>query len=236
MLVAKYRLEQELAKFRPVVPVSGQYDAAKRSEAFDLGTHQHMPAGGRINLRALYDCVMMLAEAVRQHRSRLPPLPAALPLPAEAVAGPPDWCPDRHAAEREEEEARRRAAEAEERRREAVTDDTWRQDLLNWIDRIPLAASCCAKHEDEVRKRQEVQAAAEAAARGHAAGEEAKRAARRASMLAPAGLAFSQSIVQRQAMGSARGQRGGAGAVDEGRGPPSRLASTRARVSTMSGS
>eukprot|EP00198_Chlamydomonas_reinhardtii_P001725 XP_001691061.1 predicted protein [Chlamydomonas reinhardtii] len=149
MLVAKYRLENELAKFRPMVPVPGQYSESLRSERFDLGTHQHLPAGGRLNLRALFNWIVSLVEQLRQHRVKLPPMPdevvARVGAAVEALPGPPDWSPDRRETERlaTEAEARQRDREAEAREREAH-DEAWRNDLMNWLSTIPLAQSCCA--------------------------------------------------------------------------------------------
>ncbi|GLC43822.1 hypothetical protein PLESTB_000912100 [Pleodorina starrii] len=147
MLVAKYRIEGELSKFRPVVPVPSQYPEPKRAEPIDFGSHQHMPAGGRVNLRALYDAVLQLAEQLRQHRGRLPPLPDAVgervAAAAAAAPGPPDWSPERREAERREAEARQREALLAS----VPSDDhTWRNDLTNWLDGIPLAASCCTRY------------------------------------------------------------------------------------------
>ncbi|KAG2452538.1 hypothetical protein HYH02_002776 [Chlamydomonas schloesseri] len=151
MLVAKYRLESELAKFRPVVPVPGQYTEAARSERFDLGTHQHLPAGGRLNLRALFNWILGLAEQLRQHRVKLPPLPdevvGRVGAAVDALPGPPDWSPDRRETERMAvvAEVQQRDREAEAREREAH-DEAWRNDLMNWLSTIPLAQSCCAAY------------------------------------------------------------------------------------------
>ncbi|KAG2445974.1 hypothetical protein HXX76_000577 [Chlamydomonas incerta] len=151
MLVAKYRLETELAKFRPIVPVPGQYTEAARAERFDLSTHQHLPAGGRLNLRALFSWILNLAEQLRQHRVKLPPLPdevvARVGAAVEALPGPPDWSPDRRETERlaAQADARQRDREAEARAREAH-DEAWRNDLMNWLSNIPLAQSCCAAY------------------------------------------------------------------------------------------
>ncbi|EFJ50725.1 hypothetical protein VOLCADRAFT_116759 [Volvox carteri f. nagariensis] len=147
MLVAKYRIEQELDKFRPVVPVPAQYTEPKRAETLDFGSHQHMPAGGRINLRALYDTLLQLAEQLRQHRCRLPPLPDSVServvAAATSAAGPPDWSPERREAERREAEARQRELLELS---VSVDDSDWRNDLTHWLDSIPLAASCCSRY------------------------------------------------------------------------------------------
>ncbi|GIL70229.1 hypothetical protein Vretimale_3516 [Volvox reticuliferus] len=147
MLIAKYRLEQELNKFRPVVPVPAQYTDPKRAETLDFGSHQHMPAGGRLSLRALYDTLLQLAEQLRQHRGRLPPLPDAVServtAAAAASSGPPDWSPERREMERREAEARQREALESA----GLPDDSeWRNDLTHWLDSIPLAASCCTRY------------------------------------------------------------------------------------------
>ncbi|KXZ56023.1 hypothetical protein GPECTOR_2g1575 [Gonium pectorale] len=147
MLVAKFRLEQEINKFRAVVPVPGQYQDSQRVERFDLSTHQHLPAGGRLNLRAMYFFVMGLVDELRQCRAELPRLPDAvtdrLVGGSGRLAPPPDWCPDRREAERREAEARAREALLAAQQH---VDDTWRNDLLNWLNNIPLASSCCSSY------------------------------------------------------------------------------------------
>ncbi|PNH04986.1 hypothetical protein TSOC_008788, partial [Tetrabaena socialis] len=147
MLLARHRLEVELGKFRAVVPVPAQFVEAQRAECMDPTTHQHVPAGGRLNLRALYDTVLALAETLKQHKGRLPPLPpGGLAERIESLRGPPDWNYERRLAEREDAEARQR--EAEEALRAANnSDDTWRHDLTHWLA-VPLASSCCATRPD----------------------------------------------------------------------------------------
>ncbi|GFR44898.1 hypothetical protein Agub_g6243 [Astrephomene gubernaculifera] len=220
MLVSKYRLESELAKFRPVVPVLGQYGDAQRAEPFDLSTHQHMPAGGRINLRALYDTVMSLAEQLKQHRVRLPKLPDVVSerigSAVEALSAPPDWSPDRRESDRREAEARQREALA------LPPDDTWRHDLMNWLNSIPLAASCCASYPGATAiaatdTKVGGKGDKERGGRGVRGGGVAAAAAAAAGVGGGAALAFNISVLSRygggiaSAVGSGSGGSGGAG-------------------------
>ncbi|KAG2501478.1 hypothetical protein HYH03_001256 [Edaphochlamys debaryana] len=168
MLVAKYRLEEELSKFRPVVPVPAQYEVAQRAERFDLQTHQHLPSGGRLCLRALFHWVMGLAEQLRQHRASLPPVPDAIAGrvsgAVEALPGPPDWSPETK-LDRRVSEALQRQAEVEAERAASAAVEDWRQDLPQWLNSIPLAASCVTSYSKTAAAQEAVEAAKAAAQR-----------------------------------------------------------------------